>query len=580
MKTWAGCAMMSACLVGAAPMRAGNESIPVADPVLERPTLHSLGAYWLIRGDVNQNATVRVDYRKTEGGDWRQGPPLFRVEKHAHLSEADGSKVNVPDDTWLLAGSILLLQPDTEYEMKLSLSDPDGGEATRTLSARTIAEPVAPKGPRYHVVPGNGGGSGTPADPFMGIAAAERNAQPGDTMLLHAGVYQGEVVLRKTGERGKPIVWRAAGDGEVILDGKGNATERPERGISASGLTDIWFEHLTIRNARHAIVAHEAARLVVRRCNIHDVEFGITATRNTRDAMVDFFITDNVLVGPSSWPRRQGIEDARGIQVSGAGHVIAYNRIRGFADGIDTFNSPRCESIDIHNNEVSEMTDDGIETDYSFRNTRVFRNRLTNVYQGISTQPVYGGPIYIFRNVMYNVVVEPFKMHNGPSGAIIIHNTSVKKGMPLLLWTSRPLSNCVYRNNLFVGTDGDYAFDCDAPAINCDYDFDGFVGGPFASFLKWNKVKYHTFDEMRSMAPIERNSVYMPSGKVFASGAAPPEHTDAQLAAADLRLEPGTPLVDAGQPLPGFNDGFAGSAPDLGAYELGAALPQYGPRPE
>ncbi|MCP4427819.1 MAG: hypothetical protein GY803_25330, partial [Chloroflexi bacterium] len=36
--------------------------------------------------------------------------------------------------------------------------------------------------------------------------------------------------------------------------------------------------------------------------------------------------------------------------------------------------------------------------------------------------------------------------------------------------------------------------------------------------------------------------------------------------------------VDAGIALPNVNDGYLGSAPDLGAYEVGADLPQYGPR--
>jgi len=48
----------------------------------------------------------------------------------------------------------------------------------------------------------------------------------------------------------------------------------------------------------------------------------------------------------------------------------------------------------------------------------------------------------------------------------------------------------------------------------------------------------------------------------------------------DLRLKEGSGAVDAGEVLPNINDGFAGKAPDLGAYELGADLPPYGPRPE
>ena len=41
---------------------------------------------------------------------------------------------------------------------------------------------------------------------------------------------------------------------------------------------------------------------------------------------------------------------------------------------------------------------------------------------------------------------------------------------------------------------------------------------------------------------------------------------------------PAAKPIDAGQPLPGVNDGFSGKAPDLGAYEIGAPIPHYGPR--
>ena len=46
----------------------------------------------------------------------------------------------------------------------------------------------------------------------------------------------------------------------------------------------------------------------------------------------------------------------------------------------------------------------------------------------------------------------------------------------------------------------------------------------------------------------------------------------------DFRPAARSTAIDAGQPLPGFNDGFRGRAPDLGAYELGEPLPHYGPR--
>ena len=46
----------------------------------------------------------------------------------------------------------------------------------------------------------------------------------------------------------------------------------------------------------------------------------------------------------------------------------------------------------------------------------------------------------------------------------------------------------------------------------------------------------------------------------------------------DLRLRQGSAAIDRGFILPGITDQFAGSAPDLGAYEFGSELPQYGPR--
>ena len=46
----------------------------------------------------------------------------------------------------------------------------------------------------------------------------------------------------------------------------------------------------------------------------------------------------------------------------------------------------------------------------------------------------------------------------------------------------------------------------------------------------------------------------------------------------NFRLRSGSKAVDAGVRLPNVNDGFAGAAPDLGAYELGQPPPVYGPR--
>jgi hypothetical protein len=573
-------------------VRAGDEASPLGDPVLERPTLRCVGAYWIIKGDDDADAKVTVEYRKGSMGAWKRGPPLFRVEKGRHVDRKFGGTLEIPEGAWLFAGSLLMLEPDTGYELRLTLGDPDGGQAVKMLRARTRGEPVAPTDARIrHVIPAKGdeeaerGGSGAERDPIRGLPAAVKSARPGDVLLLAQGTYTGPVEINRSGEPGRPIIIRGRSADAVILDGQGSDGERPPAVIGAAKVHDVWLENLTIRNGEHGVTANDSVRIVVRGCRIGGVDYGITCTRNTKGDVEDFFIADNLIEGPSTWPRSKGIENARGIQLTGSGHVAAYNRVRGFADAIDTFNSPRCEAIDFHNNDVSELTDDGIELDFSRRNVRCFENRLTNVFQGISVQPVVGGPVYVLRNALFNVVQEPFKIHNSPSGVLFVHNTVVKNGPPVLVFAREPASNLFMRNNLFVGSSSEdgqplegYWWECEPKMAGCDIDYDGFAGGPFEMGLKWNGVRYRTFEEMKSKSPIERNGRRIEAKGLFASGASAPADPNKQFPAADLRPAAGSEAIDAGQALIGLNDGFDGKGADLGAYELGAAPPHYGPR--
>jgi hypothetical protein len=79
----------------------------------------------------------------------------------------------------------------------------------------------------------------------------------------------------------------------------------------------------------------------------------------------------------------------------------------------------------------------------------------------------------------------------------------------------------------------------------------------------------------------EKNGVML-DYDVF-EGVEPPDPEDRsrvyQLEELDFRLREGSAAVDAGCELPTLTDGFSGDAPDLGAYERGKPLPQYGPRP-
>ncbi len=561
---------------------------PAGGPNLEEPTTTCLGAWWIVEN--GEGCRIEMEYRKTGDADWKKNMPMFRVRPGDTVQKTHDPELNPADSARLFAGSIVNLTPDTEYELRLRLVRLDGTADEKVLKSRTAAEPTDPPNLRVkHVVPGKGGGDGSEKNPYQGLAYAHSEARPGTVFLVHKGAYEGTFFVTRGGAPGKPVIWRSAGDGEAIIDGGGVG----KYGVEVTRVRDVRFEGLSIRGFYMGMLLTDSSDLVIHRCHISDVKCGIYTNTDGREPMRRIFIADNLMEGSLPWGRGTigaDAEEWRGIQISGIGHEICYNRIRTFKDGVDTMTAKWCSAIDIHHNDVSEARDDGIEADFSERNVRIFMNRLTNVFQGISEQPIYGGPVYIFRNALYNVVAESFKLHhNGsprydidwwPSGALLYHNTIVKKSEPFAVNSSQPVYNCVTRNNLLIGG-GRRAMHFDPTMVDCDFDYDGYGGGPWEIFAKWNGVFYESFDEFKRKAPVERHATIVDPARAFLSRVQRPEDTRTVYEAkdADLRLAEGSEAVDAGTPLPGFNDGFAGKAPDLGAYELGQPLPHYGPRP-
>src|SRR5437764_4570704 len=217
----------------------GNACVPgalIADP----PTLQSLAFRWFVEGDDNGNGTVGIAYRKQGESRWRAAEPLLRINREV----VDRSPAPYRCGN-LFAGSILFLEPGTTYEARFTLRDLDGGAAERTATVRTRAVPPLARGERWlHVYPA--GYSGRRDEPNApDLAPALRAARPGDVLLLHAGTFRGHFRVERGGTPEHPVVLRAAGDGETILegpDGKGNVLEADQ------GTQDLQVEGLTIRN--------------------------------------------------------------------------------------------------------------------------------------------------------------------------------------------------------------------------------------------------------------------------------------------------------------------------------------------
>jgi len=569
-----------------APEPAPEPPKPAADPrdvarpvrlLKELSTLHCLGYRWLIDGDANGDATVEVSFRKEGAPEWHRALPLRRIEMEALL------KLRPKDADGMFAGSIMFLDPNTAYDVKLELKDPDGPGATERFVHRTWAEPKAlPASRTLYVTPGSGGGSGTKGDPLRGLAAAASAVRAGDHVLLGAGTYTPPLSIKRNGTAAAPIVWRAAGDGDVVVKGADKGV-----GVTAYGKKHHFFEGLTFRDLRYGFHMNGSSDMTVRRCRFENVG---TCVFGDGKGQEHIFVADCHMRGPEPWPKPKGHKskaEHRAVELCGEGHVICYNSVHRYRDAIDVRGPHPVRAVDIHNNEIGESTDDGIELDFSDSNTRAFLNRITDVPLGISFQPIHGGPSYAVRNVLYNVGHESFKLHvtrpaKHTSGGVILHNTIIKDGPPFRVWSNEgPAHYFVIKNNLFVSSQSGKCVDITIHMKDADLDYNAYVSGatPFSRFGYWEKKKYATFEDFVKGSGQEAHGVSAAGWDgVFAREIEKPKR-DGDYEPVDARPAPGSPVVDKAQPLPGINDGYAGAAPDIGAYELGDELPRYGPRP-
>ena len=539
--------------------------------VVEESTAHCIGLEWKIAGDDNLNCRVDAAYRKQGATEWRPAMPLLRVEGGPHPTYG-------VDPGNLLAGSVLFLEPGTEYEVRLTLSDPDGGKAEKIVRAGTRVEPQAPQGMRVrYVTPGTGGGSGTRDDPFKGIAAADAAAEPNDLFLLQAGTYEGPARLTRSGAADKPIVWRGADPDAVVIDGGGQ-----KAAVIMTGTSHLFLERVTIRHgARVGVDAGNSQWIVFRRNRIEECPYvGFSAAGDCRYLT----IVDNVITGKADWEKKGRARSSWGVIVNGCGHIIAHNRISEWWDCISLSSDAkaRTRAVDVYENDLFNATDDGFEGDYVLHNVRAWRNRITNTLCALSCQPVFGGPSYYLFNEIYNARGKPLKFHVDPTGMIVAHNTCVTAGRG---WGGGTWRNAMLRNNLILGTAG-YAMETEGG--RADLDYDGWNQPGQDRFMKFNNVRYSSLREFAALAGQETHGRMVgfedfvkaepPRGEPVKPGT--PYGPSYAPGSQNLTLKNESSAVDTGVALPNVNDGFTGAAPDLGCYETGKPLPHYGPREE
>src|SRR6185436_20109159 len=295
--------------------------------VIEPATLINLGFEWFIHGDDNRNAAVAVSYRKKGDSQWKNALPLLRLQSerifHVYPHGFKGQKIEPSFEGLMCAYNFWCAGTDW---------------AT----------------------------SGRP------------RVTAGDTILVHAGLYKynrfeytndpavnrtvpldGTYYLTADGTAEMPIAIKGAGDGEVIFDGNGNFALFD---VKAADFT--YFEGLTFRNSEVAIAAGTqfiagAKGLTVKHCKFENVGAGIFTNYSGSS---HFYIADNRFIGRNDpkhligwngafWTKFNGVEGQVfppamasyvAVKLYGPGHVVAYNYIADFHDGInvETYGNP------------------------------------------------------------------------------------------------------------------------------------------------------------------------------------------------------------------------------------------------
>lgn len=446
------------------------------------PTFESIGIELPI--NVDENSTCNMRFREA-GGEWREGLPLFTD----HETNREGFR-----------GSVVLLEPDTEYEIELSYTI-NGSSLTKTATTRTWSEAF----PEAEVIP---------------ISSRQELKDK-----------------LKSGSASKGYVVFDGGTNKTVIDGGDN-----NNALDISNKEYIIIKNMEFKGSRRsAIRIYKSNHIVVQDCDINNWgEAGnfcgkaITLNGTTyksdgeKHAGVEvegssqIVVQYNTIHDPTgnscNWesiPKKylkEGEEShpsgPRGIAVrQKVKHsVFRYNRAYStsqdhyFADVFNAEERGATSDIDVYGNEFSNAWDDGIEIEDENRNIRVWNNVVHSVYHGLASDrngKKYYGPVYIWRNIFTNLQRTPsnqsgraFKLENREGkGAIYLFNNTISG-----LRNYREPTGGISNNNQYNVTALNNIFDLSSGGLA--YNDEMKPGGSDLPRLNYNAYSHDRTDHM------------------------------------------------------------------------------------
>jgi hypothetical protein len=547
----------------------------------ERPTPEQIGLHLVATRPLPPDSRASIRYKRTCDTDWQTAHPLLRIHPEWIAEGAPEPPVDG------FAGTIFDLEPGTVYDLELTLDEPGGGTETLITQAATRALPApAPA-------------ATATASPSDDLQARFDALMPGDVLELQNGTYDvSGLYLASSGTETQPItIVGESREGVVLRAASGTILQLQEashvvfenftmEGSGADSGTDassvgvsfwdgavqelVTFRNLDIRGVDQGIIGHGTMRSVL----VYDCTL---TGNNVWDAT---FVESNL-----TW-------NDDGITLPGEGNCAFSNTLHGFGDSFAVRDGVHSAGVYFYRNRISMTGDDSFEGDYATRNIAFYDNYITNSSTLLSLDPLWGGPLYCFRNIAINTVRGPFKLNNTNSGFLIYSNTIVRTegttGWGWVQFNNGGLRGWAYRNNILVyrGATGDIL--AIESSDNDPIDFthnawhpDGAVwwsasGGSYASIADALSSLPPTTPLFGTATSRHEGDVTLASEPFASAIMLGPDHLT-EVGAADVpSLAADTNAKNAGTEVPNVTDGYSGAAPDMGAIIEGRPVPAFG----
>ena len=320
------------------------------------------------------------------------------------------------------------------------------------------------------------------------------------------------------------------------------------------------------------VSATNASHIVIRKNKIHNLQLGIYINwSGPSNQGNDTRVEENEIYDPpvNEWPWlavKGSSMEGTGIIVRGhIGEIVRGNLIHNIFNGIYTGSSAAMQNTeiafdaDIYNNRIHHIGDDGLEPEGACLNHRFRSNNIDTTLVGVSLAPIAVGPTWVLRTIVSNYSGSCIKWARDPAGIMLVYHNTFWTNAPGLnaMSTITALHNSIMRNNIFQGNG--YAFEAvqtGSSGNSWNYDNWHTTRASTSPHFKWENITYQIMAQLCAATGLECNGLESPPAL-------------ANPAAGDFRLLPSSPNINRGIPIPGINDHFNGSAPDIGAYEFG-----------